>query len=133
MTVFVLRAASAALKKFPRFNCSLDMNAEEIVIKHYYNIGVAVDTERGLIVPVIRDVDRKSIFDLGIELKHLAEKTRQGKADNGRHERRDFYSDKHRPSGRNRIHSHNQLSSGGNFGDGAGKIAACGNRRSAQL
>jgi pyruvate dehydrogenase E2 component (dihydrolipoamide acetyltransferase) len=82
MTVFVLRAAAAALRKFPRFNCSLDMNAEEILIKHYYNIGVAVDTDRGLIVPVIRDVDRKSIFDLGIELKQLVEKTRQGKADN---------------------------------------------------
>jgi pyruvate dehydrogenase E2 component (dihydrolipoamide acetyltransferase) len=58
------------------------MDAEEIVIKHYYNIGVAVDTERGLIVPVIRDVDRKSIFDLAVELRQLAEKTRQGKAGN---------------------------------------------------
>ncbi len=80
LTVFMLRAAAAALKKFPRFNSSLDMESEEIIIKHYYNFGVAVDTERGLLVPVIRDVDRKSILDLAVELKQLAEKTRQGKA-----------------------------------------------------
>ncbi|MHC1724917.1 MAG: dihydrolipoamide acetyltransferase family protein [Syntrophobacteraceae bacterium] len=79
-TVFMLKAAAAALRKFPRFNSSIDMNAEEIIVKHYFNIGVAVDTERGLMVPVIRDVDRKSIQDLTVELKALAEKTRQGKA-----------------------------------------------------
>jgi pyruvate dehydrogenase E2 component (dihydrolipoamide acetyltransferase) len=80
LTVFAMKAAAAALKKFPRFNSSLDMESEEIVIKHYCNIGFAVDTERGLLVSVIRDVDRKSIFDLAVELKALAEKTRQGKA-----------------------------------------------------
>ncbi|MGA2404919.1 MAG: 2-oxo acid dehydrogenase subunit E2 [Syntrophobacteraceae bacterium] len=80
LTVFAMKAAAAALKKFPRFNSSLDMESEEIIIKHYHNIGFAVDTERGLLVPVIRDVDCKSIFDLAIELKALAEKTRQGKA-----------------------------------------------------
>ncbi|MFZ2446199.1 MAG: dihydrolipoamide acetyltransferase family protein, partial [Syntrophobacteraceae bacterium] len=79
LTVFVLKAAAFALKKFPRFNASLDMDAEEIILKHYYNIAVAVDTDRGLLVPVIRDVDCKSLMDLGIELKRLAEKTRQGK------------------------------------------------------
>ncbi|MGC9967414.1 MAG: dihydrolipoamide acetyltransferase family protein [Syntrophobacteraceae bacterium] len=80
LTVFAMKAAAAALKKFPRFNSSLDMESEEIIIKHYRNIGFAVDTERGLLVAVIRDVDRKSIFDLAVELKALAEKTRQGKA-----------------------------------------------------
>jgi pyruvate dehydrogenase E2 component (dihydrolipoamide acetyltransferase) len=80
LTVFAMKAAAAALKKFPRFNSSLDMESEEIIIKHYRNIGFAVDTERGLLVSVIRDVDCKSIFDLAIELKTLAEKTRQGKA-----------------------------------------------------
>ncbi len=80
LTVFAIKAAAAALKKFPRFNSSLDMESEEIIIKHYHNIGFAVDTERGLLVAVVRDVDRKSVFDLGIELKELAEKTRQGKA-----------------------------------------------------
>jgi pyruvate dehydrogenase E2 component (dihydrolipoamide acetyltransferase) len=80
LTVFAIKAAAAALKKFPRFNSSLDMESEEIIIKHYCNIGFAVDTERGLLVAVIRDADRKSIFDLGLELKALVEKTRQGKA-----------------------------------------------------
>jgi pyruvate dehydrogenase E2 component (dihydrolipoamide acetyltransferase) len=80
LTVFAMKAAAAALKKFPRFNSSIDMEAEEIIIKHYFNIGFAVDTERGLLVAVIRDVDRKSIFDLAVEFRALAEKTRQGKA-----------------------------------------------------
>ncbi len=82
LTVFAMKAAAAALKKFPRFNSSLDMESEEIIIKHYHNIGFAVDTDRGLLVSVVRDVDCKSIFDLAIELKALAEKTRQGKATN---------------------------------------------------
>jgi len=55
---FVLKAAAAALKTHPRFNASLDMDSEEIILKRYYHIGVAVDTDRGLIVPVVRDVDR---------------------------------------------------------------------------
>ncbi|MGO8944782.1 MAG: dihydrolipoamide acetyltransferase family protein [Syntrophobacteraceae bacterium] len=80
LTVFAIKAAAAALKKFPRFNSSIDMESEEIIIKHYHHIGFAVDTERGLLVPVIRDVDCKSIFDLAVELKDLAEKTRQGQA-----------------------------------------------------
>ncbi len=78
-TIFMLKAAAAALKRFPRFNSSLDMEAEEIILKHYYNISVAVDTDRGLVVPVIRDVDRKSIIDLAIELKQIAGKARQSK------------------------------------------------------
>ena len=82
LTVFAMKAAAIALKKFPRFNSSIDMESEEIIIKQYHNIGFAVDTERGLLVPVIRNVDCKSIFDLAIELKVLAEKTRQGKATN---------------------------------------------------
>lgn len=79
LTVFAVKAAVSALKKFPRFNSSLDMDAEEIILKHYYNIGVAVDTDRGLIVPVIRDADRKSIVEIAIELKQMAERMRQGK------------------------------------------------------
>ncbi len=82
LTVFAIKAAAATLKKFPRFNSSLDMESQEIIIKHYHNIGFAVDTDRGLLVSVVRDVDCKSIFDLAIELKTLAEKTRQGKATN---------------------------------------------------
>jgi pyruvate dehydrogenase E2 component (dihydrolipoamide acetyltransferase) len=79
LTVFALKAAVAALKAYPRFNASLDAAAEEIVLKQYYHIGVAVDSERGLVVPVMRDVDRKSVTDLAIELLSLAERTREGK------------------------------------------------------
>ncbi len=82
LTVFAVKAAVAALKKFPRFNSSIDMESEEILVKHYHNIGLAVDTDRGLLVPVVRNVDCKSIYDLAIELKDLTEKTRQGKASN---------------------------------------------------
>jgi pyruvate dehydrogenase E2 component (dihydrolipoamide acetyltransferase) len=80
LTVFVMKAAVAALKAHPRFNSSLDADREEIVLKKYYHIGVAVDTERGLLVPVIRDVDRKSIAELSIELKDLVLRTRDGEA-----------------------------------------------------
>jgi pyruvate dehydrogenase E2 component (dihydrolipoamide acetyltransferase) len=79
LTVFAMKAAVAALKAHPRFNASLDGNSEEIILKHYYHIGVAVDTERGLIVPVIRDVDRKSITQLAMELNDLVVRGRAGK------------------------------------------------------
>lgn len=81
LTVFVLKAAVAALKAHPRFNASLDTETEDLVLKKYYHIGVAVDTERGLLVPVIRDVDRKSMAELAVELKELVERTREGKID----------------------------------------------------
>jgi pyruvate dehydrogenase E2 component (dihydrolipoamide acetyltransferase) len=78
LTIFALKAAVAALKEHPRLNASLDMAAREIIIKHHYHIGVAVDTDRGLLVPVVRDVDRKSILDLARELPELARRTREG-------------------------------------------------------
>ena len=78
-TVFALKAAAAALKAYPNFNASLDTEAGEIVVKRYYHIGVAVNTPDGLIVPVVKDVDRKSIEELSIELKQLIEKTRARK------------------------------------------------------
>jgi len=78
-TVFALKAVAAALKAYPNFNASLDTEAGEIVVKRYYHIGVAVNTPDGLIVPVVRDVDRKSIVELSIELKQLIEKTRARK------------------------------------------------------
>jgi pyruvate dehydrogenase E2 component (dihydrolipoamide acetyltransferase) len=78
-TVFALKAIATALKAFPRFNASIDTEAGEIVLKHYYHIGVAVATDDGLIVPVIHDVDRKSVADLSVELNALAEKTRARK------------------------------------------------------
>jgi pyruvate dehydrogenase E2 component (dihydrolipoamide acetyltransferase) len=78
--VFVMKAVVAALRAFPRFNSSVDADSEEIVLKHYYNLGIAIDTDRGLMAPVIREVDRKSIVDLATELKALAERTRAGEA-----------------------------------------------------
>ncbi len=80
LTVFVVKALANALREFPKFNASLDMDNEEIILKHYYNIGVATDTERGLLVPVLRDADRKSIAEIAAELTQLAQRTREGKA-----------------------------------------------------
>jgi pyruvate dehydrogenase E2 component (dihydrolipoamide acetyltransferase) len=79
LTVFVLKAAVAALKAYPRFNASLDVAAQEIILKNHYHIGVAVDTERGLLVPVLHDVDRKSVAELAIEMSDLVARTRAGK------------------------------------------------------
>ena len=79
LTPLVLKAAVATLKKHPVFNSSLDEAAGEIVLKEYYHIGVAVDTDAGLLVPVIRDVDRKSVFDLAKEVEELAAKARERK------------------------------------------------------
>ena len=79
LTVLALKAICSALKKYPQFNSSLDETTSEIVYKRYYNLGVAVATERGLIVPVIKDVDKKSIVDISIELADIAQKTRDGK------------------------------------------------------
>jgi pyruvate dehydrogenase E2 component (dihydrolipoamide acetyltransferase) len=79
ITAIVLKAVVAALKHFPQFNASLDVAREEVVYKQYYHIGVAVDTERGLLVPVIRNVDQKSLLALAVELTQMAEKARNGK------------------------------------------------------
>ena len=79
LTSFALRAAVAALKKHPSFNASIDEGAGEIVFKQYFHIGIAVDTEQGLIVPVIRNADKKSVFELSAELNELAQRTRDRK------------------------------------------------------
>jgi pyruvate dehydrogenase E2 component (dihydrolipoamide acetyltransferase) len=80
MTVFAMKAVATALKTRPNFNATLDTKNNEMIIKHYYNIGVAVNTDNGLIVPVVRDVDRKSIKELALELTDLVQRTRQRKA-----------------------------------------------------
>lgn len=79
MTVLALKACVAALKEFPQFNSSYDMNSGELILKKYYHLGIAVDTERGLVVPVIRDADKKGIKELAAEVGTLAEKARAGK------------------------------------------------------
>ncbi len=79
LTVFTMKAVSAALGAFPDFNASLDTEAGQLVRKRYRHIGVAVETEDGLIVPVVRDVDRKSIRDLAVDMHDLVERTRERK------------------------------------------------------
>ena len=79
MTAFAIKAVASALQKYPQFNSSLDEAKGEIVFKHFFNIGVAVATERGLIVPVIHNADQKSMTEIANELFDIAEKTRTGK------------------------------------------------------
>lgn len=78
MTIFAMKAVATALKTFPLFNSSLDLNRQEIIIKHYFHIGIAVDSKGGLMVPVVRDVDRKSIKELAIEVHGAINRVRQG-------------------------------------------------------
>jgi pyruvate dehydrogenase E2 component (dihydrolipoamide acetyltransferase) len=79
VTSFVLKAVVEALKKHPIFNSSLDEVANEIVLKEYFHIGIAVDTEAGLIVPVIRDIDKKDLVQISKELEEVATKARDRK------------------------------------------------------
>lgn len=79
VTAILLKIMGSALKKFPQFNASVDMANEEIVYKDYFHVGVAVDTERGLLVPVVRDVTQKNIVELAGDLNGLAEKAREKK------------------------------------------------------
>jgi len=79
VTAIALKVCAAALKVFPQFNASIDIEKEEIVYKQYINIGVAADTDRGLLVPVIRDVDKKNIVELAVELSGLSKKARDKK------------------------------------------------------
>ena len=72
ITAIALKVCASALKVFPQFNASIDMAKEEIIYKQYINIGVAVDTDRGLLVPVIRDVDKKNIIELAVELAQIS-------------------------------------------------------------
>jgi pyruvate dehydrogenase E2 component (dihydrolipoamide acetyltransferase) len=76
---FLLKAAAVVLKEFPRFNSSLDRSGEALILKKYFHIGVAVDTEHGLVVPVIRDVDRKGLIALAEELAELSRRARDRK------------------------------------------------------
>lgn len=79
MTAIAIKAAVTALKAFPKFNSSLDPETNEIVYKEYYNIGVAVDTENGLVVPVVKDVDKKSLVQIAADVTDLAVKARDRK------------------------------------------------------
>jgi len=80
LTAFLLKAAALALLRHPTFNASLDPAAGELILKRYCNLGVAVATERGLIVPVLREIDRKPVLEIARELGALAQRAREGKA-----------------------------------------------------
>jgi len=79
VTAIALKIVASALKIFPQFNASIDMERGEIIYKQYVNLGVAVDTERGLLVPVLRDVDKKNIVELAAEMSQLSQKARERK------------------------------------------------------
>lgn len=79
VTGILLKVIASAIKVFPQFNSSVDMEKNEIVYKKYFNIGIAVDTERGLLVPVIRDVDKKNITEISAELNEISKKARDKK------------------------------------------------------
>jgi pyruvate dehydrogenase E2 component (dihydrolipoamide acetyltransferase) len=79
MLAFMIKACVTGLRQFPAFNSSLDKSGENIIIKKYYHIGVAVDTPGGLVVPVVRDADRKGVFDLAHELAEISKLARDGK------------------------------------------------------
>ncbi len=79
MTAILVKIVAAALRAHPHVNASLDTANNELIVKRYYHIGVAVDTDRGLVVPVIRDVDRKNIVEIGLELSDLSQRARDNK------------------------------------------------------
>ncbi|MEN8216302.1 MAG: dihydrolipoyllysine-residue acetyltransferase [Pseudomonadota bacterium] len=79
MLAFLLKACAGALREFPEFNASLDISKENLILKKYYNIGVAVDTPNGLVVPVIKDIDKKGLFELAANLGQISQKARDGK------------------------------------------------------
>lgn len=79
MTAILVRVLAGAVKAFPQFNASIDRTTEEIILKKYVHVGVAVDTDRGLLVPVIRDVDRKTLTQIAVEVQEAAAKARDRK------------------------------------------------------
>lgn len=79
MAVMVCKVAAHALRRYPKFNASIDLQSKEIILKDYINLGIAVNTPRGLMVPVVRDADKKNMVELSLEILQLAQKVRTGK------------------------------------------------------
>ncbi|PZO71889.1 MAG: hypothetical protein DI640_13940, partial [Sphingomonas taxi] len=79
MLAFLIKASVAVLKQYPRFNSSLDASGETLTLKKYFHIGFAADTPNGLVVPVIRDADKKGVLEISQEMSALAKKARDGK------------------------------------------------------
>ncbi len=109
VTAIALKVCASALKVFPQFNASIDMSKEEIIYKQYINIGVAVDTDRGLLVPVLHDVDKKNIVELAAELTQLSKKARDKKLAACRDGGRDFHDYESGRGWRHRIFAHRQF------------------------
>ncbi len=82
VTAILLKIAAFALQRYPKFNASIDMQNQEVIYKHFFNVGIAVDTPMGLLVPVVKDVDKKSLTELSIELTEVAKKARDKKLTN---------------------------------------------------
>ncbi len=119
MLAFLIKAGVAALKKFPEFNASLD--GDNLVLKKYFHIGFAADTPNGLVVPVIRDADKKGIFQIAQEMSELAKKARDGKLSARRHAGRlllDLVAGRHR---RHLLHADHQRAGSGHPGRVAGR------------
>jgi pyruvate dehydrogenase E2 component (dihydrolipoamide acetyltransferase) len=83
LLAFLIKAVVAALKQYPQFNSSMSADGESLIYKQYYNIGVAVDTPNGLVVPVIRDSDKKGVLQLAREMGEISVKAREGKLSPG--------------------------------------------------
>ena len=79
LVTFLIKAAVVALQKFPEFNSSIEPSGENLIIKKYFHIGVAVNTKNGLLVPVLKDVDKKGLFEIATEITELSNKAREGK------------------------------------------------------
>ena len=118
VTAFLLPLVAAALKTHPKLNASLDLAAGETVQKRYYHLGVAADTERGLLVPVIRDVDTKGVIDLAVELTGLAERARERQAVARRDAGRDVHDQQSRWAGHGVLHSNRESARGWDLGGG---------------
>ena len=110
VTAMLVRVLATAVQKFPQFNASIDPERGEIVYKKYVNVGVAVDTDRGLLVPVIRDADQKNITEIAVEMQQLAEQGARPQADHRGDERRRH---QHLEPGRHRRHLRSRRSSTG--------------------
>ena len=113
ITAFLMKTLAAALKKFPQMNSSVDLATDEIIYKQYVHIGVAVDTDRGLLVPVIRDVDQKDIFQIADEIAQAAEKAQKSQAVARRHAGRIDHDLEPGQPGRRRLYADRQLARGG--------------------
>ena len=116
LLAFLIKAAVAALKQYPQFNASLSPDGESLVLKQYYHIGVAVDTPNGLVVPVIRDCDKKGVLQLAKELGEVSAKARDGKLSPDRYAGRMLLDLQPRRHRRHQLHADHQRAGSGDPG-----------------